>query len=350
MVSLLTYKINLKKQCINHNNKIQKYRWFLFRRKISNMIRIARNIANFVIKPNIKKQKITTKHTKHLGKIHSDIANQIIRKYKNNKKCKKITNVNLIIPARYTQKYPSVTYNKENKNLYIKPLKLHLKWFCPIEFCKINQIEINNKFAYICLTVNDQEHIKYKNMIGVDLNIKHNLASVGNPKTKKISYLGKNHIYKRVKYKEIRKRFQKQNRLWKLKEMNNKEQRVMNDLNHKLSKEIINIAKINKANISMENLKNIRNTTKSSKNFRYFLNSWQFHTLRSFVEYKAKMNGISTIFINPKFTSQICSNCGHINKCASKKYECKKCKLKMHRDENASYNIANKGNMASINV
>ena len=60
-----------------------------------------------------KRQKITTRHTKHLGKLKSDIANQIIRKYKNNKKCKKITNVNLIIPARYTQKYPSVKYNKE---------------------------------------------------------------------------------------------------------------------------------------------------------------------------------------------------------------------------------------------
>ena len=56
--------------------------------------------------------------------------------------------------------------------------------------------------------------------------------------------------------------------------MNNKEQRIMNDLNHKLSNEIINIAKKNKANISMENLKNIRQTAKNNKNFRYFLNSW----------------------------------------------------------------------------
>ena len=48
------------------------------------MVHVARNIANYVIQPKIKKQKITTKHTKHLGKINSDIANQIIKKYKNN--------------------------------------------------------------------------------------------------------------------------------------------------------------------------------------------------------------------------------------------------------------------------
>ena len=125
--------------------------------------------------------------------------------------------------------------------------------------------------------------------------------------------------------------------------MNNKEQRLMNDLNHKLSKHIINIANKNKANISMENLKDIRKTAKINKKFKYFLNSWQFYTLRTFVEYKSNIEGIFTIFIDPKYTSQMCSNCGKINKCKTKKYECKNCKLKIHRDKNASFNIANKG-------
>jgi IS605 OrfB family transposase len=125
--------------------------------------------------------------------------------------------------------------------------------------------------------------------------------------------------------------------------MNNKEQRVMNDLNHKMSNEIVKIAKEHKANIAFEKLKGIRKTAKVSKNFKYFLNSWQFYTLQSFVEYKSMIEGIKTVFVDPKYTSQICSNCGKINKCESKKYVCGKCNLHIHRDENASYNIANRG-------
>ena len=83
---------------------------------------------------------------------------------------------------------------------------------------------MNKDYAYVCMTVNKEKDKEYKNMIGVDLNIKHNLASVGNPSNKTVTYLGKDYIYKCVKYKEIRKMFQKQGKLWKVKEMNNKEQ------------------------------------------------------------------------------------------------------------------------------
>lgn len=347
MECLKTYKINLKRQFIRQNTKKQKEEWYKFRRKIKNMIRVATKIANYVIQPDIRKQKITSKHVKHLGDLKTTISNQIIRKYKNNKKCKKISNVNLIIPANHSRKYKSVQYNDKTNDLYIVPLKLHLKWTCPIKFIKINQVEINKDYAYVCITVNKEKDKEYKNMIGVDLNIKHNLASVGNPSNKTVKYLGKDYIYKRVKYKKIRRRFQKQGRLWKVKEMNNKEQRVMNDLNHKLSNEIVKIAKNNNANITFENLKGIRKTAKVNKNFKYFLNSWQFYTLQSFVEYKSMIEGIRIVFVNPKYTSQICSNCDKINKCESKKYVCSECKLHIHRDENASYNIANRGIQAS---
>ena len=54
------------------------------------------------------------------------------------------------------------------------------------------------------------------------------------------------------------------------------------------------------------------------------------------------MEGIETFVVNPKYTSQMCSNCKKINKCQGKKYRCNKCNLQIHRDENAAYNIANK--------
>lgn len=340
-VQQLTYKICLKKQIVGNHKK--KKKWYEIRRKINKQLRIATKIAKVVIRPELKNKQITTKHTKKLGRLHSDIANQTIRRYKNNKKCKRITNVNLIVPAKSTNKYPNVVFDKKNNMLNIKPLRIKLRWRPPVQYTKINQVEVNNKYAFVCVSVDCLSTKSYKNVIGVDLNIRHNMAAVGNPLTRKVNYLGKGHIYERIRYKKIRERFQKQNRQSKLREFKNKEQRYTNDWNHKLASDILKLAIQSKSNISMENLLDIRKTKCFNKKFRYFLNSWPFYTLRSFVEYKSKLNGISAVFVDPKYTSQLCSSCNTINKCKSKKYFCGSCKLAIHRDENASYNIANRG-------
>ena len=94
-------------------------------------------------------KKITSKTVKHLGKIPSSIANQTVKKYKNNFKCKTASNVNLIVPACSTVKYPSVTYDEISRVLTIKSLKLSLHWYCPIWFNKICQVELNNRYCYI---------------------------------------------------------------------------------------------------------------------------------------------------------------------------------------------------------
>lgn len=341
MVSLLTYKIHVPRNFLRNSNKRL---WYDTRRRINKYIRVARRIAQYAILH--KKEKITSKTVKTLGTIPSIIACQTIRKYKNNKTCKKISNVNLIVPACSTVKYPSVIHDQNSKVLLIKPLKMKLRWNCPVEYNKINQIEINNEYCYVTVTIEDIIKKQYQEMIGVDLNIKHNLAAVGNPKNKHVEYLGRNYIYQRVKYKEIRKRFQKQNRLHKVKELGNKEQRVMNDLNHKLSKRVLDISKEQTANVSIEDLTGIRQTARSNKSFRYFLNSWSFYQFRIFLEYKAEQRyGCLIVPVDPKYTSQDCSSCGERTKCNGKKYQCsnQKCKLEIHRDENSSYNIANKG-------
>ena len=337
MVSLLTYKLDLRRTI----SKKGKKHWYRARRRVNKYLRVSRRIAEYSIKN--RSQKITSKSVKSLGIIPSTIANQIIRKYKNNFKCKTVSNVNLVVPACSTVKYPSVTYDELSQVLIIKPLKLTLNWFCPVWFNKICQVELNNQYCYITISVGDHNKKKWKNKIGVDLNVKHNLASVGNPKTREISYLGKDFIYKRVKYKAIRQRWQKQGRENKIKQMNNKEQRVMRNLNHQLSREIIDIAKKEKSKIVIEDLKGIRQTARTNKSFRWFLHSWAFYQLRMFLEYKTKLEGLEVVAVDPKYTSQNCSSCGERTKCNGKRYVCSHCGLKIHRDENASYNIANRG-------
>jgi len=327
----------MSRNFLRNNNKEN---WYIARRSIVKYVRVARRVANFAILH--KNAKVTSSKVKHLGKLPAAIANQIILKYKNNKRCKKISNVNLVVPACSTVKYPSVIHDKTQEILTIKPLKLKLRWHCPIDYLKINQVEINKDYCYICVTVENCEKTKYEHNIGIDLNLKHNLATVGNPITKEHQFLGRGYIYERVKFKEMRRRYQKQGRLNRVKLMGNKEQRVMNNLNHRLTHQILEIAKSQQANIKIEDLTGIR-SAQCNKGFKYFLHSWQFFRMRTFLEYKARIRYSCIVgAINPKYTSQDCSNCGHRNKCNGKHYVCKNCGLKIHRDVNASFNIANR--------
>jgi putative transposase len=332
-MAILTYKIRVDRFFKRKGKRV----WYEQRRKINKYLRVGRRIAKYSIKH--RSEKLTSKDVKHLGKIPGVVSNQIIRKYKNNKKCRKISNVNLIVPGGSTRTYPHVVHNKGVLN--IKPLKMNLKWSCPVKYQKINQVELNNKYCYVCVTVDEKEKRKYKNKVGVDLNIRHNLATVGNPDTKRVEFLGKGYIYQRAKYIAIRKRLQRQGRLPRVKQMGDKEYRVMRDLNQKITTEILNFAKEQKAFVAIEDLTGIRKA-KCSRSFGKFLNAWPFYQFRLNLQYKCDLQGLELIPVDPRYTSQDCSNCDARNKPKGKLYKCKDCGLKIHRDENASYNIAKK--------
>ena len=118
----------------------------------------------------------------------------------------------------------------------------------------------------------------------------------------------------------------------------------MTDLNHKISRQLINFAVQKKVGtIIMENLENIRKTAKSLNRADRNLHSWTFYQLQQFIEYKATLAGIKVEYINPKYTSQSCSKCAKVKKSNRKAnlYSCE-CGNHIHADLNASRNIANK--------
>lgn len=84
----------------------------------------------------------------------------------------------------------------------------------------------------------------------------------------------------------------------------------MRDLDHKISRKIVNYALKNKLKIILEDLKNIRNKSKKgtgSKGKNRVVNSWSYYRL-----YKAKEYNIPVIKIKPNYTSQDCSYCSVI--------------------------------------
>nr|WP_239005473.1 transposase [Gloeothece citriformis] len=75
----------------------------------------------------------------------------------------------------------------------------------------------------------------------------------------------------------------------------------------------------------MEDLTEIRERTNKkprSKTERRRSNSWAFHQLRIFLEYKGIKEGIEVIAIPPAYTSQTCHCCLHIGIRSNKSFKC----------------------------
>ncbi len=77
------------------------------------------------------------------------------------------------------------------------------------------------------------------------------------------------------------------------------------------------------------------------KHFRYSLNSWSYHQLQKFVQYRARSRGIEVAYVAPAYTSQSCSRCRSPGNRKQKRFQCVKCGHADHADVNAAFNIGN---------
>src|SRR5690606_25285302 len=158
--------------------------------------------------------------------------------------------------------------------------------------------------------VKEEAKFECDSWIGVDLNTTGHLLVASNPQTGKTLKLGKKAHHIHQKYKNIRKKLQKKKKYRAVKQLKNKESRIIKDLNHKISKKRVKEAKEKKVGIVLEDLKQIRETAKTFKKFKYALHSWSFYQLKTFIEYKAKLLGVPVVKIDPHYTSKQCSRCG----------------------------------------
>lgn len=114
-------------------------------------------------------------------------------------------------------------------------------------------------------------------------------------------------------------------------------------INHRYSSALIDYAvKHGFGTIQMEDLSGI----KSDTGFPKFLRHWTYYDLQNKIEAKAKEQGIAVVKVDPKYTSQRCSKCGHIDKENRRDQEhfcCVKCGFKANADFNASQNLSIKG-------
>lgn len=128
----------------------------------------------------------------------------------------------------------------------------------------------------------------------------------------------------------------------KLKRLNGRERRFVTDVNHCISKQIVNSEY---TVFALEDLSKIRVQKRRGTEFNRMLNSWAFCQLEQFIRYKAEALGKHVLFVDARYSSQKCSKFGYIHKGNRKSstFHCRKCGFELHADLNASRNIAQAG-------
>ena len=144
--------------------------------------------------------------------------------------------------------------------------------------------------------------------------------------------------------KSIRRRLQK---------LAGKEARFRKDVNHCISKQIVQIALDTNRSIAVEDLTGIRSRIRFAKDQRARMSGWSFAQLLLFLAYKARKAGVFLETVYAAYTSQTCSRCGH---CAKKNrpsqavFRCTACGYSVHADINAAQNIAAKAAVNRLKV
>uniref|UniRef100_UPI003D787B82 RNA-guided endonuclease TnpB family protein n=1 Tax=Catenibacterium mitsuokai TaxID=100886 RepID=UPI003D787B82 len=187
------------------------------------------------------------------------------------------------------------------------------------------------------------------NVVGIDRGINFVVATYDS-KHKSGFVSGKAIKQKRAKYSKLRKELQMRHTpsaRRRLKAIGQRENRWMQDINHQVSKALVENNPKHTLFV-LEDLSGIRNATERVKTKdRYVSVSWSFYDLEQKLIYKAKQNQSSVIKVDPRYTSQCCPCCGHIEKSNRNKkihlFTCKKCGYKSNDDRIGAMNLYRMG-------
>ena len=207
-----------------------------------------------------------------------------------------------------------------------------------IKFSDSELIKQNKKFYLnIVIEVPDKPVKETKDIIGVDIGIK-NLATCSTGD----NFTGEQVQSVRNRYQALRSALQsKGTRSAKrhLKKISGREKRFQKNINHCISKQIVNLANQHNSAIALEDLRHIRKTARQRKAQRGIFHRWAFNQLRQFISYKAQKEGIPVILVEPAYTSQTCSSCGSLGIRNGQSFHCPSCSFQADADFNASCNI-----------
>lgn len=186
-------------------------------------------------------------------------------------------------------------------------------------------------------------------VVGVDMGV--NFVAVSyDSQGKSLFFDGRVIKHKRSKYKHMRKQMQQvgtASARRKLKRIGGRENRWMTDVNHSVSKALVDRYGAGTLFV-IEDLTGVRLATERVRIIdRYVTVSWSFYQLRKMLEYKSIIAGSRVITADPRYTSQTCPKCGHTEKANRNKRKhvfcCKTCGYTSNDDRIGAMNLQRKG-------
>lgn len=116
--------------------------------------------------------------------------------------------------------------------------------------------------------------------------------------------------------------------------------RVISDMEHKVSRAIINVALERQANtILVGDLKDIADGVALGKKTNQKISGWNHGKIRKLLEYKAAAEGIAVVLVNEAYTSKTCPHCEYRHKPKGRVFRCPSCGFQSHRDVVGQINI-----------
>ena len=211
------------------------------------------------------------------------------------KPCCYINNQNYKIKENHIE-FPVMVKGKSKRiSVSVKLTERQKSLFSDVKFVTMRIVIKNHTLvAQIVYMVAEPELKTDGNIMGIDLGIKCPAVSYCSDGTVKFYGNGRKNKYMRRHYAYLRKKLQTSKKMKAVKQINDKEQRIMRDIDHKLSHDIVKTAvEHNVKVIKLEQLQNIRSTTRKSRKNNHSLHTWSFYRMAQFIEYKAKLAGIS---------------------------------------------------------
>lgn len=205
----------------------------------------------------------------------------------------------------------------------------------------------NKWYLHISATkeVADFDKQEVKHVVGIDRGLRF-LATIYDEQGKTAFFDGKAIMRKRAKYQKLRATLQAKgtkSAKRRLKKLSGRENRWMSDVNHCLSKTLVQRYGANTLFV-LENLNGVSfERADLPKSLRSQNKSWAFYQLEQFLTYKAHLNNCEVVEVSAKYTSQRCPKCGVIKKDnrnhGKHEYRCANCGYRSNDDRIGAMNI-----------
>jgi putative transposase len=282
--------------------------------------------------------------TRFYKEVPSAVAKNLSAKYQRNLKCKAVRRIVIPLCGEKGKQIKLVAGGVRLPALFKKAI-IPVYWPRPI-IGHVRSVEIYRRggrwFANFCVNVPVAPPTAVYGVIGVDRNSVGNIAVMADPQTGHVRHMGFNPARTKLCWRGRKRNLQRQGKRRLLSKLRRNHARRSTHQNHVVSKTVVEYAKKHSRAIALEKLSGVR--AKGSRIRSYAeRNQWAFAQLDGFIRYKARLAGVPVVEVNPAYTSQECSRCGHIHKPNGKLFSCPACGHEDHRDSNASFVIAKRG-------